>query len=402
MNREKTSWNNVRARVAQVNKPLADAIDKLDPDSNLLPLEIGTFQYGDEIISPDNPQTFLPIQKSCELFFEFEKKPKIFTLFQPGELALPEYLTPNQPQSCTTQDWKITAGARSALMPAKISDYEGHKKIRKALQIDIDKPDHFHNQWGVFKEISQSKHANSKWECDVLFFDRAWGEHMYDPAWQAFQNLINQKYQKNHKAHIDLTNIKRAIGRVQHDKMIHFPLVHAEAMLHLLSLGLGHTPGFRTAKNENDLPLKLLQSTYTELYGLKNYAPIILTPSYFDWTNPKETPLYSSFNYSTSHYISPKTNQAQTNVKALEALIWTYKKLHGFLMNQDFLAENSEMHQFLQSCEYTFYHNNGDFASPDLIHQQDSTLMKGWNTDQFRFPVHSAFWQGCVGITRQP
>ena len=402
MDRKKTSWSNVREKVAKVNKPLADAIDRLNTDNTLLPLEIGTFRYGDEIISPDSPQTFLPLQKSCELFFEYEDKPKTFAVFRPGEMAFSEALFSQHPQAWSTQDWKITAGARSAFMPAKISDYQYHKKIQRALNIESDKPDQFHKQWNVFREIAQAPATKSNWECKVLFFDQSWGNYHHDPAWQSFYHLLNPTYQRSHGAHLNMTTVTRAMNRIQHERPIRFSLLQAEEILYLISLGLGHTPGFKVAKNEEEMPLKLIQSTYLEHYGLKDYAPLILTPAYFDWTNPKETPVYASINYSTSHYLPFKTNTALTNIQELELLVWGFKKLHSYLLKNDFLVENSQLYQFLSACEYVFYHKKDKdaFVSPQLLADHDPGFMQGWDGDKFQFPMHSPFWQGCVSIKR--
>ncbi len=401
MAHEITTWENIRAKVAKVNRPLAEAIDKLNPDKSLS-LEIGTFKYGEEIISAYQPRPFLVLEKSCELFFEFGERPKTFAMFRPGEMAFSEELFGNQAQAWSSQDWKITAGARSAFMPAKISDYQYHKKIQKALNIDSEKPDQFHDQWNVFREIAQAPIIKSNWKCQVLFFGQSWGDYQHDPAWQSFYHILNQKYQRSYNAHLSLTTITRAMNRIQHERPIRFTLLQSEEILYLLSLGLGHTPGFKVAQNEEALPLKLLQSTYLEHYKLKDYAPLILTPAYFDWMNPNETPLYASISYSTSHYLPFKTNTALTNVQELESLVWGFKKLHTYLLNNDFLTENSQLHQFLSAYEYIFYHkkDSGDFYSPKLLTEHDNGLMKGWDQEKFQFPIHSTFWQGSVAIKK--
>ena len=390
MIRQKTTWKQIRPRVVILNKMLADMLDQLSPDGTL-PLEIGHFKYGEEIANAyTHPQSFLILQKHCEVFFEFEAKPKIHSLLQPGKLICTHCLK--------TQDWKLTAGARSVWMLPKIGDHEGYKRIQNALKIEADKPTEFHTHWHFFKQIAHAPIAECNWECQVLFLDS---------TWPALNLILMQQDQKRQLIQDELMLLQRAIGLAQRSKQGYhskFGLIQAEQLMYLFHLGLGHAPGFKAAQSEEALPLQLIQSTYLKHYGLKDYAPVILAPTYFDWTSPAETPLYASLNYSTAHYHSPQANAAKTHAKALDQLAWSCKKLQNFLHKKDFLSERSQLHQFMQSCEFTFYHKeaHAGFTSPEVIHLHDSTFMRDWDMERFQFPTHSLFWQGCVGIKWKP
>ena len=234
------------------------------------------------------------------------------------------------------------------------------------------------------------------WECQVLFLDS---------SWQALNLILMQQEQQRQLIQDELMLLQRAIGLAQRSKQGYhskFGLTQTEQLLYLFHLGLGHTPGFKAAQSEDALPLQLIQSTYIKHYGLKDYAPVILAPAYFDWTSSDETPLYASLNYSTAHYHSPQANTAKTHAKALGHLAWGCKKLQTFLHKKDFLTEGSQLHQFMQSCEFTFYHKeaNAGFTSPEVIHLHDSTFMRDWDAECFQFPAHSLFWLGGVGVRR--
>ncbi len=397
MRREKVFWHNVKEKVAQVSPALAQIINQLDPTH--LSLELGTFQYGEEIASFANRSSFLLLDKTCEGFFEFDGKPKTYGLIKPGEMGLTGCLLDLPTPLCQISNWKITAGCRSAFMLPKISDYEFHKKVQKAHNISADKPDEAHAQWYVFKEIAATM---EDWQCQVLFFSEDWKKHLKDPAWAQFYTFLLQQYHQHQPYNEQITLLKMIMGIVQKERDVRFSLPHTEDMLYLFKLGLGMVPGFRFASSEDHLPLKLIQKTYLEHYGLE-YAPLVVTPDYLNWQNNKESPLYVSFNLPTSYYCSPRVNAALSNARELHQLAWDFKKLQDYILSQNLLTETSTLHQFLLAWDVLFYHKKMDgYARFKPIEQIQGKLPASqWDFAKNKFPLHSPFWQGCASISRK-
>ena len=398
----KITWKDGRAHVSKVNPSLAKIIDDLSPDDKLS-LELRHFHYGEEIASPDNARSFLVLQKSCETFFEYEGKPKTYDILKPGEMGLAGALFGQSTPLCQSQDWKITAGGRSVFMLPKISDKELHRKMEKAHNFSATKPDEPHMQWNVFKELAYAARENSDWICQVLFFDDAWRAHASDPAWARFHSFLFNQSQQHQGSYEQMTLLKMAIGMAQKERKVNFTLHQTEGLLYLFSLGLGTTPGFKVSQDEELLPLQLIQHSYFEHYGLKEYAPLILTPDYLDWKNQDEMPLYTSFNNPTSYFLSPKTNKRLSNAKELNQLIGCLKKVRDFILNKKFISEASPLYQLMLACDFTFYHKNYEgysprLTSPDLLSQQNSAHMQKWHQSNRTFPIHSSFWQGCASI----
>lgn len=393
------SWGEARSKVTKANPSLAKIIDQLNPDGKALRLTLATFGYGEEIASFSNSATFLLLDKTCEGFFEFQDKPKTYGLVKAGEMGLTGHLLDLPTPLLQSLNWKITAGARSVFMLPKISDNEFHRKIEKAYNISMRKPDEPHMQWQVFKGIAA---ANPHWTCQVLFFDEAWKKHLNDPEWAAFHHFLLQQHHRHQPYNEQVTLLKMAMGLVQQERKVRFPLAHTEDMLYLFQLGLGMVPGFRFAHHEEALPLSLIQNTYLKYYGLKEYAPLILIPDYFNWQNKKEPPLYASFNDTSSYYLSPRDNQTLSNAKELHLLTGSFKKLHDFILNHNFIAKTSTLYQFLHAWEVVFYHKNTEgyprFNSIDSILVRDQGSMREWQNDCLKFPIHSSFFQGCVAI----
>ncbi len=400
MTKQKVSWPEIRKEVARVNQCLADVLDQLDPS---LPLELGIFNYGEEIFSLENRQPFLVLNKSCEIFSEYADRLMSQALIQTGEFGfIDDLLNQTTPH---TKPCKTTAGARNVFMLPKVTDRVRHQKMQEAFNFELKKSEKPQDHWTVFKYFANSSEVKNKWECRTLFFDQGvWGKYRNDPAWQGFYNILLQQLQDKSAFQRQHGTLEMLIGITQKQRQhLRFFLPEVEQMKHLFMLGMKGTPGFKLAEDDETLPLELIQSAYLEHYGMKEYPPLILTSSYFDWKKDSETSIYYSFNHPNSYYCSPAVNDLKTNAQELEHFIWGFKKLVNLILNQDIVDEDSPFYQFLKSCEFNFYHpkteNNKDFISPAMAPIHNPQLMKGWEKP-FEFPVHSSFWKGCVGIRK--
>ena len=173
-----------------------------------------------------------------------------------------------------------------------------------------------------------------------------------------------------------------------------------------LFMALGTAPGFRVANNEILGPVELVQKCYLDGYGLKEYAPIVMALGYFNFLNPQEAPIYYTFGYPTTLSFYLKADTKQTTLTTLYHAALLLQKIQKDILDGDFKIEDSLLFQMLQNVEFSFFHtasyDYGVIHDPIEIAADDNSFMQGWeNTANNVFPKNSAFFNGCVRISRK-
>jgi len=391
-----TYWTDARESVNAVNPELADIIDHLD---SKYPLVISEYDYGSIIANQQtNLQPSLVLQNNCELFFDYQNHQPIHRVYEPGEIIFPELACWPNNWFYQNHFWKLSAGCRNVFMLPKITAHQSHKALLRQYEISTKKPLSLNEHWQVFKLIANSRihDQDQRWKVKILSFGKEWFNHRTDPAWQRFYQYFERTALQHHEVNCQKPLIDTLIGILQHEKHIKTALPHAEQANYLIQILLGGSPGFTPICDENSLPLKLITEAYVEHYGLKEYAPIIMGPSYIN----KAPSLYYSFNHPTSHLISPVTNQRKTLVQNTLMVHWVFNKIRDLLLNAQFVPKESSLYQALELCNVDFYHdeavNYPPFKLPESIIKDDLRFMENWPKQQLQ--AHSHFLNGCVRI----
>lgn len=426
-----SNWEDLRGTVEKVNPEYAKMIDKLPLNKEHTFLRVN-YPYGAKILNngtlqlPNNKGEFInftdpyfssilkekiyyspipvsiSLNKAVEVFIETENRVVPLSLLHKGQIfGLWETLDPAS-SLFVEKLWQSTSGARTTFFLPKISDAVCHKRLLQQFKIRSGAPKDIINQWPVFCEIMDSSAAKEPWETQLLIMTKPWFDKKYrkDSSWRDFDYfLLNTAWkQSSHwrsKMYFELiweafsiAIVKRNLRPTQNQ---------INTLKHLIGIGMGIFPGFRPAVDNSAVPVDYLQKVYTDIYGLKDYAPILMQPWSFLSADSKE-PVYYSINFPTQlDYITKDIRSTLEEVRSI-------MRLNDTLIRR---VKNEESHIFklLQGLNFQYYHSENDElnqikATSDII-VDDLSFAK--NLEKFapkEFATHASFLRGCVSISK--
>jgi hypothetical protein len=256
----------------------------------------------------------------------------------------------------------------------------------------------------------QSPAFAEKWRTKILIFGKKWMSHDEDPEWAPFYYHMlkmawtgaNSRYSRDiyiWQALFSYIQNKREIKASQH--------LH-DLVMHLFGMAAGVMPGFKPANDDLCAPIRRLQEIYIEDYGLKDYAPIIMVPTHFDYTAESTDPIYYSLHHPTSLALTPPNSKQTTILTDLyksSALIQKY--LREILDGQGlFCQDNTRIFKIAKAVQYHFFHNTiegySQICEAKEIAEIDQSFMSSWkNTANNEFPKNCSFFNGCIQISKK-
>ena len=390
-------WPEVAKMVKKVNPKLAHAINTLDVAKDY-PLTLKKANYGAILANQNNHcNPAIVLSKSCELYFRYRERIMPYHIYKAGDLIFAETKLDAEQWFYQHALWECTAGCRSVFMLPGISALRPHQRLLDHYQIDVDKPQKLQDQWHTFVAIANSPIHHKPWQAEILEFSDEWFLHRHDPAWSGFydcfaESLLSQTAVQRNKALIDTL-----FGVFQHERYYKLNLSHVEQVSHLLMMGLGGTLGFRPATEEM-APTANIQKAYQLIYRMKDYAPIIMGPGYFDLNATEPKPIYYSCNYQTSYLLSPRENEFKTLAREFQRIHWLLGKMQDLVLSKKFIVEESKLYQLFKHCDFRFYHHEfsayKEFLNPEALAFDDLTLMQKW--DGLKLHTHNGFLNGAV------
>ncbi len=396
-------WHEVREKLIRANPVLAKIIDRLSPEN--LTFTYGKYSYGADIASGAEGHkfpSFLVLEKSCEVYFEYHDRPMTYKLIKEGQINLGDSNLNNEGLNWQHSLWRLSAGSQNVFMPAKISDYDKHKKLQDHFHFEVNRPLRLEDQRHIFKLLANSASEDERWKCELLFFNEEWFSHFHDPSWQFFYNYLLLEDSKHNllTKHSYLCGLLMSI--LQEEKSIKFSASQIEQIAQLLLIAQNAIPGYIPLTNEMIMPVKTIQESYINIYKLENYAPIILGPGFLD-DNPLFENAYFSLGYRCYYNFSPPDNKTASAAKEFFYFRWAFEKLIDFLKNKNYLAQEHPLRKLVIKNHFNFYHPGSeiyqDFETSENIPLNDKVLadtLKGG----FKFPYKSNFFNGCVQIKR--
>lgn len=391
-------WPQVRSRIEEVNPKLAKIIDTLNPSFNLT---LGKYSYGAIIASGEdkkNLPNFLVLNKSCEVFWEYRSRPITARIIKAGEIALGNLNS----EAWQHPLWKLSAGGKNVFIPAKISDYERHKKLQDYFGFEVNRPFQFYEQRHVFSLIANSNQVADPWQCEVLFFGEEWFQYQDDPAWQPFYKYLLQEalqHDSQLKAYHPIFDLVMSIFQQEKSKKLSINQIQGIAQLFMLALN--NTPGFTPLQDDSMMPLKLIQSAYLECYKLKQYEPIVMGPGYFNETGQNREAIYFSMNHRNFYQFAPSENNFASHAKEFYQLYWAFEKFINFIKTKNYLHPEHKISQLIKNTEFMFYHPGSptyqDFIPTEEIPFNNSAFAKSIEKG-FQFPAKSSFFNGSIQI----
>jgi len=276
-------------------------------------------------------------------------------------------------------------------MLPKISDRVSHNQLVKQLGIACAPPEKLSQHRDVFAQIVSQTEDADPWRCDVLYFPKSWVKKLKLSAGNQlrtfFANIAwSQSYncRRQFENNIFWEDFLQTISQSN----IYFQPKICSHLKQLLLISEGIFPGmvFSSSDNEQIAPVELIQSAYTEVYKLKQYAPILMYPQHVS----DMMPVYYSLNY--PNYFDPYLPmKAQPRLSDdLRALII------GLGLVLDKAA--AQQHTAYQVFHAIPHEQEGIHPSAKILDQEENlrkTLQQFKNKE---FPTNSPFFKGCIRI----
>lgn len=441
------SWDDVSDRVHQVNPEFASLIDDLAPGEQY-PIYIARYRYGDEYCKqgqfgiplteggvehidssnmPDtinkdlsyntqsaNPMTMV-LNKGLESYFTTENRVVSFAIIKPGHLIgiwnILDHLSGDpithrgSYYHASPFTWNFTAGARSTFLLPKVSSAASHIKLKQHYHLRSGKPNKLSEHWQIFKELAHSNAFEDDWSMDVLLFPKAWTDHLRDNKWAELRyylfcwgwhvtDFLRNQY---------IWNL--IFARIQHLWHVKSSAYITDSVKHVFTVGVGGAPGFVPATDEELVPVKGIQKAYTEYYGLKEYAPIIMQPKVFDLHSSSD-PVYYSLHFPTANELSPKSSNRTSVISDLYDVRSLMEKYLRALRSNDLNIAGSRLYDLAQQIDLSYYHDNVELyegmQESRYLPEHDANFAKAMQGFEDReFPRSSTFLKGAIGINCQ-
>ncbi len=438
----KTSWANVRKRVAKVNPPLAALVDKINPDKGY-PLYLAYYPYGS--ITGDTETPFLPKMDgtdyrlsdpnapkdvvndlgyglgSCPFGMLLEKNLEYFADLKneygtiPWAIISPGTFFPLTRIFCRKEDpfytpnkaLTTTAGARSIFMLPNIGCATNHANLKRDYNIHSTAPKMPYDQWHTFKEIVSAPISNCNWRSCILYFSKKWVDKILnDKTWISIKTYLLEtawrrfEYDRN-RIYYDI-----AFSLIQKKRCLKPNPYLADTARHLFAVILSAAPGYVPATNDDLFPLDILTKAYVESYGLQ-YTPTVMQPSYFTFEN-SNLPIYYSLQTPSTYIFSPKARKTSSTLSEMRELEHIMKIFVNELSKGETMCADAIITEAAKAIELKYYHSEFDkhkvlFPSKELPYfdERFNYTVPQYKKEPAKFSSDGRFVRGCISIRRK-
>ncbi len=428
---EKVTWKQVREQVQIVNPEFAAIIDEMSPGDDHWMVR-AKYPYGSQVLDkslfllPNVNGDIVPITDEsidkeirAGLSYNLESNPvslvlkNSFEIYYPlADRTLP--FTGVIPQGTVFGAWRIlhpqttehpaflwdmSSGARSVFMLPKISEAIKHKKMEKLLGININIPKALMQHWDVFKKIANSNKVKP-WNAEIIYFSEPWFKHLNDPAWAKFYNYFEPSQFWRNKPFWDMV-FSLIIEEYEAKPNAHI----MDTVKYLLYMGVGSLPGFSAVKDTIAGPFDIIQDVYSNIYGLRNYPPIILQPKYFGLRNSESQPVYYSSQVPSTVEFKPSTRLRTSIVSDLHEIRSLMLRCEKEFLEDKYNLKGTSFYDLFNIVQFDYFHktselHNGMCESSKM--SEDIALRTTVNGKVYNeFPSASLFAKGCIRVSRK-
>lgn len=431
---EKVNWDKIRNEVNLVNPELCSIIDAINPDAKHS-LYKARYPYGYESVKkgqfcwPDkngnpfplinsnigncikedllynlgsNPFT-LVLKNALEIFIDMGRHTIPFAVIPSGYVVSNGVMLDNrQDHSQPAFLWNVSSGARSLFMLRKISVASKYKRLSEIINAKIDYPKKISDHGKVFQALGR----NCDWALEVMYFGKKWGDHLNDQnaKWVRYNNyLYRQAWSGACFWRVEfiwnfIFSVIKKNSNLKPDPYL------ADTVKHLLAISIGVFPGFAPALDDALAPINYFQKIFTDVYGLDNYAPIIMQPNYFSMYKASN-PVYYFLQYPTTFCFSPKSSKFAKNIRDLEDIRLILKKYLQEIDSEKLNLKGTAIAEIPKLIKYDFFHSTGKAAlgiksSDEMIatDQSFTKIIKKFNGK--KFPTASKSFMGIISINK--
>lgn len=435
---EKIYWQEARELIKPLNPQFVDTVDAIGPSKEFYFYRT-QFRFGDEVLKqgtfhlptksgglvpltdegvpPEiqkdlnynlnaNP-ALIPLNNSMELFVKFDDRIIPYALISPGALfGFSRVLDLDKVKTnsyAAMSIWDMTAGARSLFMLAKISDTQGHNRLKKCYLLQQERPGSLRDHWYIFREISQRQPLDQQWSCDMLLLPARWIDALENQDWIKLKCLLLVANRRAHEFWHNNFVWNLTFSHIQLAIQIKCSPHITDTIKHLFNIATGTAPGFTMADNEKLAPIKLIEDAYLHEYGLKNYAPILMQPEHFQLN--KTPSIYYSLQHPTLMEFSPKTSDSTSTMTDLYEIKNILERYQTALKQEKFNLRESLLETIANATDYAFFHSNtsayaGIEETMEIPNQNErfAKMLARYPSQNRDFPKNSTFLRGCIEI----
>ena len=422
-------WKDVNKELVTVNPQLSKLIDNLNPPSHFKLLRV-PYPFGATVMDSQQlyavdahfnevllndllPKTLadqavplmISLNKASEISLETCERRMPFHLIAQGEvLYSPDFFNQNETLGFNLP-WKISSGARSIFMLPKVTDTNGHRRLYTQFRVQMQPPQSLWQHHKIFSQIAKaSSGEGDDWCSEMIIFTRPWFDEKNNSVdWQIFKNYLLQSNHPMRAYYRQQTIFKLFWSMLMPRLASRYTKLRpylVDTVNHLLSIASGTIPGFQAAgSSEMMAPIKRLERAYTEVYGLKEYLPIIMQPTYIN-ANDKKMPCYYSLTLPTvlESYLGPRT--IPNVIHELRDLKYTFELFKESLQKENLLTTDS----CFSALDYSYFHlhalDQSNIRVTGSMPKADHflTATAGEYKDRV-FPAASPFIRGCVRMS---
>ena len=302
---EKTSWSHEKELIAKLNKPLFEAISRLDPPEDI-PLYKLRYSFGDRIKldgefyvlnnSAENvplgdksidksirddltTESQMPIglmvSKSVELYVDYEDRVIPFNLFKPGMIFGINAALKPEASFELGNFWQMTAGCRSAFLTSKLSEHTALARITQEFGLPLERPQGLLDHWHLFKKICEA--GKHQWYAEVIFFPKQWHENKEDLKWKEFRLFLFETVWSSSSLRMNSYLLDLSYSKLASTCKNIVPNLYINRLVrHIMMMAIGACPGFKFLTTDEEIPYNFLREVLITIYRLKNNEPTFL------------------------------------------------------------------------------------------------------------------------------
>lgn len=349
-------------------------------------------EFSDDLTAYAKMPLGLVLNKTMELYYETNNRVICDKLLPTGSVVGAWEFFDKKLHVDTSRQVNISAGARSLFLLPLISDQVSHLRLKKAFNISATPPTKLTEHSKLFAELSRQ--LRTDWHCEVLFFCKEWFTPSDNPNWKQFENALYQiAWRQSHSARRQLENTiswERTLYNLSERNNYLPPRIIAQ-LKHVFLLSEGIFPGmvFSSGNTEELAPLPGLRDIYSEVYRLKNKAPLFMHPAYIS----DQQPVYYSLNYPGNLENFLPSKRVPRLMDELRIIMTTLDSLNAGLFDRMPNLQPFTVEAFHPAA-------NGDDVICDLqqLVEQDKVLVDYFNQHDGEFSLKNAFLKGCIKL----
>lgn len=325
-------WKDIHQRVEVASPEFAKLVNKLSP-GNDYPLYLLYLPYG--MLKGDTNSSYLPsldgnfykltdpnlpseiindlgygkltsplgmiLENEIEYFIETDQDIFPYDIASPGYIFNKSILLNRKSRRNYSPNniLKASAGSKTSFLIPSISSYSNIVKLSNCIGKKINTPKKLSEHSNVFKAILQSEAVDSDWRVCLLYFSEKWINSIsQDIAWIELKSYIMDHDRILHQYESNNTFYELFFSQTQKkNNLITSNPYITNTAIHLIKIFLGEMPGYIPATDTRAIPLKELQTAFTEYYELDSH-PTFMIPCKFKFETDV-TPVYYSLQYPT-------------------------------------------------------------------------------------------------------